>query len=168
MTDPFAYRTSTLTALNNATKRTGLWTCFPGVIRSNKTNAKTAPYIWNPQMTNLDLSSDFYVEWSADNDFRSGEIYHIKRNWAGGAPVPWSVARFFITNARIPIEGCFPHRRLDCFVSNTALAPKPEQLARLLFEVLRSRGLIDEPAWLNWYVAKEQGGARFGEVFDPD
>lgn len=118
-------------------------------------------------MNDLDLSPDFYVEWSADKDFRSGEIYHIKRNRTGGS-VSWSVARFFITNARIPIEGFFPHRRLDCFVSDTALVSKPEQLARLLFEVLRSRGLIDEPAWLNWYVAKEQGGAPFGEVFDLD
>ncbi len=119
-------------------------------------------------MSDLDLSSNFSVEWSADNDFRSGQIYHIKRNRVGGGSVSESVARFFITNAKIPAEGVLPHRRLDCFVSNTALVPKPEQLARLLFEVLKSRGLIDEPAWLNWYVAKEQGGARFGEVFDLD
>lgn len=119
-------------------------------------------------MKNLELSPDFYVEWSEDNDFRSGEIYHIKRNWTGGGSVSWSVARFFITNARIPVEGVSPHQRLDCFVSNTTLVPKPEKLARLLFEILRSRGLIDEPAWLSWHVAKEQGGAAFGEVFDLD
>lgn len=118
-------------------------------------------------MNDLDLSPDFYVEWSADKDFRAGEIYHINRNKTGGS-VSWSVARFFITNARVPAEGVFPHRRLDCFISNTTLAPRPEQLARLLFQVLKSRGLIDEPTWLSWHAAKEQGGARFGEVFDLD
>ncbi|RUT95967.1 hypothetical protein EOD23_31495 [Mesorhizobium sp. USDA-HM6] len=118
-------------------------------------------------MNDLDLSPDFFVEWSADDDFNSGKIYHIKRNKTGGS-LSTPVARFFITSARIPAEGFFPHRRLDCFVSDTALAPKPEQLARDLFEVLRSRGLIDEPTWLGWHVAEERGGAPFGEVFDFD
>lgn len=118
-------------------------------------------------MNDLDLSPDFYVEWSADNDFSSGEIYHIKRNKTGGS-MSTPVARFFITSARIPAEGFLPHQRLDCFVSDNALAPKPEQLARDLFEALRSRGLTDEPTWLGWHVAEERGGAPFGEVFDFD
>ncbi|WP_027668230.1 hypothetical protein [Rhizobium leguminosarum] len=112
-------------------------------------------------MNDLDLSSDFYVSWSADDDFSSGEIYHIKRNKSGGS-LSTPVARFFITSARIPAEGLFPHQRLDCFVSNTGLVLKPEQLARDLFESMKSRGLIDEPTWLGWHVAEERGGAPFG------
>ncbi|MND28952.1 hypothetical protein D3C80_194490 [compost metagenome] len=118
-------------------------------------------------MHDLDLSPDFYVEWPADNDFSSGRIYHIGRNNAGGS-LSTPVARFFITSAKIPAEGFFPHQRLDCFISNTKLVLKPEQLARDLFRVFKSRELIGEPTWLSWHVAEEQGGAPFGEVFDFD
>ncbi|RUX48450.1 MAG: hypothetical protein EOS58_06905 [Mesorhizobium sp.] len=118
-------------------------------------------------MSDLDLSSNFYVEWSANGDLKSGRIFHIERNASGGS-LSTPVARFFMTNARIPAEGFFPHQRLDCFVSNTEFVSKPEQLARDLFKALSSRNLIDEPTWLGWHVAEEQGGAAFGEVFDFD
>ncbi|TIX92658.1 hypothetical protein [Rhizobium sp. P44RR-XXIV] len=116
-------------------------------------------------MKDLDLSNDFYIEWFNNEDFTSGRIYHIERNKHGGS-LSKGVARFFITQARIPAEGYFPHRRLDCFVSDSKLVPKPEQLARDLFRALIGRGLIDEPTWLGWHVAEERGGAPFGEVYD--
>ncbi|WP_069058161.1 hypothetical protein [Sinorhizobium sp. RAC02] len=118
-------------------------------------------------MNDLDLSPDFYINWSAGDDFRSGQIYHFKRNKTGGS-LSTPVARFFITSARIAAEGFFPHHRLDCFISNTELVLKPEQLARDLFEALKSSGLVGEPTWLGWHVAEERGGAPYGEVFDFD
>jgi hypothetical protein len=118
-------------------------------------------------MNDLDLSSNFYVQWSANKDFSSGEIFHIKRNTSGGSLLT-PVARFFITNARIPAEGYFPHQRLDCFVSNTQFVSEPEQLAKDLFKALRNQDLIDEPTWLSWHVAEEQGGTACGAVFDFD
>lgn len=116
-------------------------------------------------MNDLELSHDFYVEWSVDEDFSSGRIYHIKRNRHGGS-VSNGVARFFITNARPPAEGYHAHHRLDCFVSDRQLVPEPEQLARLLFRILKDRDLVREPTWLGWHVADEQGGIPFGEVYD--
>ncbi|WP_105371831.1 hypothetical protein [Neorhizobium huautlense] len=118
-------------------------------------------------MIDLELSDNFYVEWSANEDFSSGRIYHIKRNKHGGS-LSKGGARFFVTQARIPPEGYFPHRRLDCFVSDSDLVPKPEELARDIFRALTARGLIEEPTWLGWHVAEERGGAACGEVYDWD
>jgi hypothetical protein len=116
-------------------------------------------------MNHLDLSNDFYVEWSANLDFSSGEIYHVKKNKHGGS-ISTGVARFFVTSARIPPEGYHPHQRLDCFVSDAMLVPQPEQLAKLLFEALKDHDIIGEPAWLGWHIAEEKGGAAFGDVYD--
>jgi hypothetical protein len=51
---------------------------------------------WKFQMNDLDLSPDFYIEWSANQDFSSGKIFHIKRNKSGGS-INNEVALFFIT-----------------------------------------------------------------------
>lgn len=119
-------------------------------------------------MNDLDLSPDFYVEWSANRDFSSGKIFHIERNRRGSGSMSTPVGRFFVTDARIPAEGFFPHKRLDCFVSNTKIVSSPERLARDLYQALRKRDLLDEPAWLSWHVSKEQDGVAYGEVFDFD
>ncbi|WP_261323329.1 hypothetical protein [Rhizobium leguminosarum] len=44
--------------------------------------------------------------------------------------------------------------------------PKSERLAGILFEALKKHGAIDEPAWLQWYVAEERGGKPHGNVLD--
>lgn len=118
-------------------------------------------------MNDLDLSPDFYIESSANSDFSSGKIFHIKRNKTGGGLIN-EVALFFITNARVPPEGFNPHQRLDCVIANVKLVSKPERLARDLFDALKGHGAIREPAWLNWHTVKKQDGAPFGDIFDLD
>jgi hypothetical protein len=88
-------------------------------------------------MNDLDLSHDYYIEWFANSAFSSGRIYHIKKNDQGGS-ISKGVARFFVTSARIPPEGYHPHQRLDCFVSDAMLVPQPEELAKLLFQALKT------------------------------
>lgn len=119
------------------------------------------------QLQDLHLSNDFYVEWSSTKTCNSGRIFHIKRNEHGGS-VSTGIARFFITAARVSPEGYHPHQRLDCFVSNPAIVPEPETLARLLFQSLKDCDLIAEPTWLSWHLASEEGGAAFGDVYDWD
>ncbi|PDT12960.1 hypothetical protein [Rhizobium sp. M1] len=119
-------------------------------------------------MNDLDLSPEFYVEFSRGGCFDSGSVYHVTRHKGGSGQVSAHVARFFITDARIPPEGVFPHKRLDCFVIDKRLVPKPERLAGILFEALKKHGAISEPAWLEWYVAKGLGGKPYGEVLDFD
>lgn len=118
-------------------------------------------------MNDFKLSQDFYVEWSANSDFSSGRINHVEMNKQGGS-TSRGVARFFVTSARIPIEGYHPHQRLDCFVSDAMLVPQPEQLAKLLFQALKDHDVIREPTWLGWHIAEEKGGAAFGDVYDWD
>ncbi|MBY5783915.1 hypothetical protein HFN62_09205 [Rhizobium leguminosarum] len=118
-------------------------------------------------MNDIDLSPELYVEFSRGGGSDSGSIYHVTRH-KGGGQVSAHVARFFITDARIPAEGVFPHKRLDCFVVDKRLVPKPERLAGILFEALKKHGAIGEPAWLEWYVAKGLGGKPYGEVLDFD
>lgn len=116
-------------------------------------------------MNDLDLSPDFYIEWSANQDFSSGKIFHIKRNKWGGS-ISNEVALFFITKARIPAENFFPHQRLDCFITGVKFVSDPERLARNLFDKLRSRGAISEPTWLGWHIVKKGDGTPIGDVFD--
>jgi hypothetical protein len=42
----------------------------------------------------------------------------------------------------------------------------PERFAGILFEALKKHGAIDEPAWLQCYVAEERGGKPYGNVLD--
>jgi hypothetical protein len=119
-------------------------------------------------MNDLDLSPEFYVEFARGGGFDAGSIYHVTRHKVGSGQVAAHVARFFITDSRIPAEGVFPHKRLDCFVIDKRLVPKPERLAGILFEALKRQGAISEPVWLAWYVAKGLGGKPYGEVLDFD
>ncbi|MBC2802702.1 hypothetical protein [Rhizobium ruizarguesonis] len=116
-------------------------------------------------MNDIDLSPEFYVEFSRGGGSDSGVIYHVTRH-KDGARFSALVARFFITDPRIPAEGVFRHKRLDCFVIDKSRVPKPERLAGILFEALKKHGAIDEPAWLQWYVAEQRGGKPYGNVLD--
>ncbi|EJB03798.1 hypothetical protein FHX14_006501 [Rhizobium sp. BK619] len=118
-------------------------------------------------MNDLQLSPEFHVEFSRGGRSDSGSIHHVIRHKLGGW-ITTPVALFFITDARIPAEGFFPHKRLDLFVSDKRLVSKPEWLAGILFEALRKRGAIGEPAWLEWHVAKSLDGKPYGEIFDFD
>ncbi|MGO6689188.1 hypothetical protein [Rhizobium leguminosarum] len=42
----------------------------------------------------------------------------------------------------------------------------PERFAGILFEALKKHGAIDEPAWLQCYVAEERGDKPYGNVLD--
>ncbi|PDT00088.1 hypothetical protein CO666_32460 [Rhizobium chutanense] len=118
-------------------------------------------------MNDLELSPEFHVEFSRGGGSDSGCINHVTRHRSGGW-ITTHVGRFFITDARIPAECFFPHKRLDLFVSDKKLVSKPEWLAGILFEALRKRGAIDEPAWVEWHGAKPLDGKAYGDVFDFD
>lgn len=118
-------------------------------------------------MQNIELSLDFYAKLSQFGEFGFGSIYYVKRTTCGGF-YSKPVAKFFITQADIPPEGVFPHRTLDCFISEKTIVSTPEKLVQWLFDALKVRGAIDEPAWIGWHVANELGGKPLGEVFDFD
>ncbi|WP_260682695.1 hypothetical protein [Rhizobium laguerreae] len=95
-------------------------------------------------MNDIDLSPELYVEFSRGGGSDSGSICHVTRH-KGGGQVSAHVARFFITDARIPAEGVFPHKRLDCFVIDKSRVPKLERLAGVLFEALKNTARLTSP-----------------------
>ncbi|RVG73601.1 hypothetical protein CN223_25215 [Sinorhizobium meliloti] len=117
--------------------------------------------------TSIDLSSDFYAEPSGDGTFVHGRVYHIARNADGGS-LSTPVARFYVTQPRLPVEGYHEHMRLDCFVNDRKLVPEPDRLAQLLLHALVRQQAISEPLWLSWHYSEELAGQNYGDVFDFD
>jgi hypothetical protein len=116
-------------------------------------------------MTRLDLSSEFYAESSDWESFPQGEVFHFVGNARGGS-LSVQVARFYVSRPRLHAEGVHQHTRLDCFVSDRKLVPKPDRLARLLLTALTNKKTISEPIWLSWHHSTEIGGQAHGDLFD--
>ncbi|NUS68686.1 MAG: hypothetical protein HOQ41_10070 [Ensifer adhaerens] len=118
-------------------------------------------------MAQLELSSEYYAECGEQAFLLQGEIFHRDYNARGGA-LSRLVARFYVSCPGIPTEGVRGHTRLDCFVSDRKLAPKPDKLAELVLAALTGNGTISEPIWLSWHHSEEISGRPYGAVFDLD
>ena len=97
----------------------------------------------------------------------AGSVYHVRRNWEGGATYT-PVGQFFV--ARKPYEDdiCRDHWRVDCYFHKRHLPmASPAKLAPLLIAALQDRRLIEEPIWLEWHVAETLGYEQFGDISDP-
>ncbi len=110
------------------------------------------------------IAPDFDAACVINSEFVAGEIYHVKRNDAGGANFT-PVARFFAWRP-IHTENFHPHWRVDCFVRVHDVSPDPKILGIALAEGLIHEAICSEPLWVSWHRSEELGGKDFGEVFD--
>lgn len=118
-------------------------------------------------MPNLRVADDFLATPDGDGKHLHGQIYHQAPTGHGGGLLT-PVARYFVWPADIGPEGYHRHWRVDCFVRHHQLSPPEDWLARRLVDALLTHGIIDEPVWVSWHLARETGGEARGEVFDPD
>lgn len=117
-------------------------------------------------MRTLTIDRNFKADYVESEGSRCGEIYHVRRNRAGGGT--WTpIARYFAWRP-VFIENFHPHWRIDCFVRKHKLAPRPEKLGRALATSLIEAGLCERPVWVSWHKSEELGGDAYGEVFDFD
>jgi hypothetical protein len=106
-----------------------------------------------------------YEAWcQVGEGFRAGELHHVSRNREGGA-VLTPIARFFCTRPEF-VEIFHPHWRVDCYVRDHALAPKPEWAGRALVAALQREGICAEPIWVSWHSSSEIAGEALGKVFE--
>lgn len=119
-------------------------------------------------MTEIDLSSEYYLKGGDRNSLQHGEVYHTARDARGTGSVSTAVARFYVSRPAVPAEGVHPHTRLDCFVSDRRLVSKPEHLAQLVLKALVDHGALSGPIWVSWHSANEIGGQALGDLFDFD
>ena len=117
-------------------------------------------------MRKLEISEQLEADCVERDGSRIGEVYHVQRNYAGGA-VLTPIARYFAWRPEF-IENFHPHWRIDCFVRKHRLAPKPERLGRALTEALLESGLVQEPIWVSWHMSREVKGIAIGQVYDLD
>lgn len=113
----------------------------------------------------LPIDADYHVAPHRDG-FRSGIVFHIKRNAVGSGWVSTPIARFFVTRPDIGAEGYNLYERLDCYVRDHPLSPDDGWLARRLADALLAEGVVTEPLWIGWHHARESGGEARGQVFE--
>lgn len=118
-------------------------------------------------MHKLPLTEDFFATPDGEGKYLHGRVYHQALNEHGGG-VLTPIARYFVWPADIGPEGFHPHSRVDCFVRDHELAPPEDWLARRLADALLRHGVIEEPVWVSWHLARETGGEARGGVCDFD
>lgn len=131
---------------------------------SNPTEKQARPAFGG--MMRFSIAPTFDAVCLIGAEFVSGEVYHVERNFAGGANFT-PIARFFAWRPVHP-EGYHPYWRVDCFVRVHELSPEPKVMGKALAKALLHEDICTEPLWVSWHRSEEIGGTNFGEVFDFD
>ena len=121
----------------------------------------------DPRRLTIILTDEYEASCAVSEEFSVGEIFHVARNHAGGANST-PIARYYVHKDMFDAEGFHDHWRIDCYVKEHALSPRPLTLGKALVAGLIREELFPEPMWLSVHRSKELEGRAFGEVFDLD
>jgi hypothetical protein len=113
------------------------------------------------------LSDEYDADCDESERGRAGQIYHVRGTSTGRGKTLTPIARYFCWRPSF-VEGFNGHWRVDCFVKEHALAPKPLAIGQSLVQALMREQICLEPIWLSVHQSEEISGGAFGQVFEED